>query len=821
MKTSVGPWSGRARALTPSPQRFPASRRWLKSVAVSALFSSPFLFGQLAPPPATGAPEANGTTAEEPVVMDPFAVSGSSDVGYGAMTTSSSGALVQNYIDVPQTVNVLTSEFMQDLNLDDSRMALEFVPGVFAFSSINPGSYFIRGSSLNASYVDGMLLSGESAGSPDFGSFNLPTEFFDRVEVVKGPSSAAFGLGEPGGIINYVSKTPDFINQTNISVAGGDNSNYRFVADAQGFTGNLAYRLVLVDAHGFEYIGPDIQHGQIGAQLALKYRVNPKVQLQWIVCYSQTLQPGLDDGQSAYATVTGAEANNPGLLPIPGYKLAPGQVALPYFAPYSDSESAIGSNTSTIDSFRSNLIATANLNDNISVRNAFFIGNQVNNEQSPLPDDELLEPSPGLYESSELTLPFYDNSTQVRDQVDIVAKFDTKFGNYTTLLGGEAYSMHLFSNVQLGIPSLPNNAPYYVNIYNPGQGGSVENYLSSPSDFISLGQEADYYKGGGFYIQEQANYWNDMLQLMAGWRIDYLNYSTLVYGTPNTVSNPGWENTKGAPRFAITVKPLSWLSAYGLYTVHKDPTQSNQVWTIVGEPLPTSIVPNPQAIEFYQPGGTTIEGGLKALLLNGNVTASLAVYHSLDTGTIVATQNNTYTEPDGTISSYEKNLVTGSNVHGVEMQVTGVVSRRLIFDASYAYCRGTTPINGGLIDEIDPPTSFAFHGKYDFGDLHGNGFFVTGGFRLFSPYWYKENFTTDEINLATGKSGDLVSLYWNSWQYSVDAGVGYQWAHGRQKLYLNCDNMTNQFVEFGPSFAGNSSTLPFRQTWLTYSLSFR
>jgi hypothetical protein len=463
---------------------------------------------------------------------------------------------------------------------------------------------------------------------------------------------------------------------------------------------------------------------------------------------------------------------------------------------------------------------TCNVNDNLSLRNSFFIGNQINNEEVPLPSDELLNPSPGVYQSSEVVLPFYDDSTQVRDQLDLVGKFDTPFGKFTTLVGGEAYSMHLFSNVQLGIPSGPNGTTYTVNVYDPGAGGSIAPYLD-PSKFINFGQESDYDKGYGFYIQEEASFWHDMLTLMGGWRIDYLDYYALIYGTPNTISNPGWENTKGAPRCALTIKPLKWLSIYGLYTVHKDPTQYTDIWTIVGEPLPLSIVSNPQAVEFYQPGGTTIEGGAKASLLNGNVTASLAIFHALDTGTVVASQNATYTQPDGTVTGYEKNLISGSNVHGVELQLTGKVTSRLIFDASYAIARGTTPLNGGLIDQIDPPTTLAFHGKYDFGDLHGDGFFVTAGVMCFSPYWFKENFTTNEVNLATGKAGDLVWLYWNSWQYSADAGVGFRWGHGRQKLYLSCNNFTNQFVEFGPAFDGNSSTLPFRQAWISYSVAFR
>lgn len=801
-------------------------RRLSGRARAALLAGAPFLLSALALGQATASPPVPNSSypanpAEEaPVLLDPFEVTGSSNVGYGAASTSSSGMLVQNYMDVPQTVDVVTSEFMQDLNLDNSRLALDYVPGVFAFSSINPGSYFIRGSSLNASYIDGMLLSGESPGSPDFGSFDLPTEFFDRIEVVKGPSSAAFGLGEPGGIINYVSKVPGFTNQTTVTLAGGDYSNYRFVADTQGYQGNLAYRLVLVDAHGQEYVGPDIVHGDVGAQLSLKYVVNRNVDLEWIVSYSRTLQPGLDDAEPCYTTVTGAEGNNPGLLPIPGYRLAPGQIPLPYFASTSDSELATGFNTSTIDSFRSNLIANAKLNDNIDLRNALFIGNQIDDEEVPLPSDQLVSPSPGVYDTGEVVLPFYDNSHQVRDQLSMVAVYDTPYGKYTTLLGGEWYDMNLFSNVQLGIPSGPNGSTYYVNIYNPTQGGDISQYLN-PSQYISFGEESDHYRGYGIYAQEEASFWNDMLTLMGGWRIDYLDYSTLVFGTPNTISNPGWENTKGAPRVAVTVKPVKWLSAYGLWTVHKDPTQSNPIWTVVGEPVPTSIIPNPQAVEFYQPGGTTIEGGLKTSLFDGNLTGSLAIYHSIDTGVVVASENNTYTQPDGTVTGYERNLITGSNTHGVELQVTGNLSDRLVFDAGYAFCRGTLPINGGLIDQVDPPTSYSIHGKYYFGNADGDGFFVTAGFMLFSPYWYKENFTTDEVNIATGKTGDLVWLYWNSWQYTADGGIGYAWDHGRQKLYLSCNNLSNEEVEFGPAFDGNSSTLPFRQAWLTYTITVR
>ena len=44
------------------------------------------------------------------------------------------------------------------------------------------------------------------------------------------------------------------------------------------------------------------------------------------------------------------------------------------------------------------------------------------------------------------------------------------------------------------------------------------------------------------------------------------------------------------------------------------------------------------------------------------------------------------------------------------------------------------------------------------------------------------------------QTGPVSSGYrvWNKEQYSADVGIGYEWNHGRDVIYANSDNVTNQ-----------------------------
>ncbi|MBN9073096.1 MAG: TonB-dependent siderophore receptor [Rhizobiales bacterium] len=110
--------------------------------------------------------------------------------------------------EIPQSVSVVGREqidMQSPQNLDE---ALRYVPGV------NPSTYgtdsdtdwvFVRGFQADQT---GVFLDGLSFYQTGFGTFLMDPFFLERIEVVKGPSSALYGGGNPGGFINYVSKRP-------------------------------------------------------------------------------------------------------------------------------------------------------------------------------------------------------------------------------------------------------------------------------------------------------------------------------------------------------------------------------------------------------------------------------------------------------------------------------------------------------------------------------------------------------------------------------------------------------------------------------------
>src|SRR5687767_12324602 len=73
---------------------------------------------------------AESPAADEAVKLDPFEVQSTSSVGYGAQYSSSSSRLNLRYIDVPQSIGVVTSEFLNDAFIFDSREFTKFVPNV-------------------------------------------------------------------------------------------------------------------------------------------------------------------------------------------------------------------------------------------------------------------------------------------------------------------------------------------------------------------------------------------------------------------------------------------------------------------------------------------------------------------------------------------------------------------------------------------------------------------------------------------------------------------------------------------------------------------
>lgn len=102
--------------------------------------------------------------------------------------------------EIPQSVSVLTREQMNDQGITRLDMAYTQMPGVRLDGYANEGRIYARGFEVGTQ-VDGIPAAAS-------GLFRLDPAFYDRVEIVRGPSGLFAGSGEPGGSINLVRKRP-------------------------------------------------------------------------------------------------------------------------------------------------------------------------------------------------------------------------------------------------------------------------------------------------------------------------------------------------------------------------------------------------------------------------------------------------------------------------------------------------------------------------------------------------------------------------------------------------------------------------------------
>lgn len=205
---------------------------------VAALLLSPWA-GRAQTPAAPPPPAA----AEEPLELSPFVITGSSDVGYRA-TSSLAGTRIKTEMrDLGAAISVLTQEFIKDSGATGPADLLVYAPGAEVGGAYGnfTNSTFDRGrpdQQTNRTNPEGNtrirgLVSAEL--TRDYFSTDFSFDAFntERVDISRGPNSLLFGVGSPGGVVNYSLKQPMFTgNRHEFSLRLGERGSHREVADA-------------------------------------------------------------------------------------------------------------------------------------------------------------------------------------------------------------------------------------------------------------------------------------------------------------------------------------------------------------------------------------------------------------------------------------------------------------------------------------------------------------------------------------------------------------------------------------------------------------
>jgi TonB-dependent siderophore receptor len=140
--------------------------------------------------------------------------------------------------ETPQSVSVVTQDLLEARQVQDLGQALETVAGVNQYSG--PGPFGGKSPfGFDEVAIRGMGLSGLFDTREN--GFISPTYFsqpdlaiYERVEVIKGPSSVLYGRGSAGGFVNRVRKTPQPELAAEVVAEVGSFDHYRGEADVTG-----------------------------------------------------------------------------------------------------------------------------------------------------------------------------------------------------------------------------------------------------------------------------------------------------------------------------------------------------------------------------------------------------------------------------------------------------------------------------------------------------------------------------------------------------------------------------------------------------------
>ncbi|MEG5569258.1 TonB-dependent siderophore receptor [Enterobacter bugandensis] len=187
--------------------------------------------------------QAADTTAKDgetlTVTADPNATAEATD-GYQPLNTSTATLTNMPMLDIPQVVNTVSDKVLADQHATTLDEALYNVSNVVQTNTLGgtQDAFVRRGFGANR---DGSIMTnGLRTVLPR--SFNAATE---RVEVLKGPASTLYGILDPGGLINVVTKRPEKIFGGSISATsssfGGGTGQVDVTGPIEGT--RLAYRL--------------------------------------------------------------------------------------------------------------------------------------------------------------------------------------------------------------------------------------------------------------------------------------------------------------------------------------------------------------------------------------------------------------------------------------------------------------------------------------------------------------------------------------------------------------------------------------------------
>ncbi len=586
-------------------------------------------------------------------------------------------------VNIPQSLSVLTKDFIRDQGFQNLTDVTRYVPGVAVHQGEgNRDELVIRGVDFSANFfVNGFR--------DDVQYFR---DFYNAqsIEVLKGPSALTFGRGAGGGIVNRTLKEADGTRVYEASAQTGSWGDRRVTLDAgNAINENVAARLNVF------YEGSDAFRDFNHLE---RYGINPTV----------TLKPDDDTkvklSYEYFHDDRTADRGNPSLTPFgsPASGATRFNPATP-FAPNGDFSTFFGSPSlnKAIATVQTGMaIIEHDFGNGLTVRNGTIAADYKKFYQNVYPGNG---PLAGAVDPNQLTfnLAAYQHTTNrdnVFNQTDFLYKtavgpvrhtlaFGTEFGQQT---GIDVRNTGIFPNGTNTMTESP-FAPTYF-----GPVTFIHHFTAVNADGVTTPNSNSSYRLNveSGYVRDTAEF-GRMLQLIGGVRFDRFDMSALDM---NTNTSRGRIDDKLSPAAAVIVKPINSLSIYTMYSVSYLPASGDQFSSLTDG----TVILMPQKF-------VTEEVGLK-WNINPKLLFSTAVYNLDRTNQPLADGNNPgFFFPSG-----------ASRVQGFESSLTGHINQQWQTTFAYAYtdarivsATSATIVPGNRV-QLVPYNQFAWWNKYQF-----------------------------------------------------------------------------------------------------------
>ncbi|MDD1824624.1 TonB-dependent receptor [Photobacterium sp. ZSDE20] len=182
--------------------------------------------------------------------------------------------------ETPRAISIVTREQMDDRASISIADALQYTPSIQAnyFGEDNKQDWFVIRGFKQAN--SGLYQDGTRLYSSGFYSWQIDPFGLERVEILRGPGSALYGQTPPGGVINVVSKRPQFDGGSGqFAIEYGTDDRKQISLDVNSEVNDkMAFRLqALGRKNGSRVDGVEAERIFIAPSLAYKFTDDTKI----------------------------------------------------------------------------------------------------------------------------------------------------------------------------------------------------------------------------------------------------------------------------------------------------------------------------------------------------------------------------------------------------------------------------------------------------------------------------------------------------------------------------------------------------------------